>query len=46
MTATVNNTNTLHLMHQAAAWWWNKRISSLSDWQAPLPARYTMEGLR
>lgn len=31
MTAIVNNANTLHLMQQAAAWWWNKRISSLSD---------------
>lgn len=31
MTAIVNNANTLHLMQQAAAWWWNKRIPSLSD---------------
>lgn len=31
MTAIVNNANTLHLTQQAAAWWWNKRIPSLSD---------------
>lgn len=31
MTAIVNNADTLHLMQQAAAWWWNKRIPSLSD---------------
>lgn len=31
MTAIVNNADTLHLTQQAAAWWWNKRIPSLSD---------------
>lgn len=31
MTAIVNNADTLDLMQQAAAWWWNKRIPSLSD---------------
>lgn len=31
MTTTVNNADTLHLTQQAAAWWWNKRIPSLSD---------------
>lgn len=31
MTAIVDNADTLYLMQQAAAWWWNKRIPSLSD---------------